>query len=139
MYGVFHGFSEWYKLPNVNQIEPEIFESMAYINLKKISGGSRANLAKIAKAYQQSKGLILKQIEVFKPDVVIFCGMTMHLLSADLGIEKKAINKDCKYAYYTKLKSTVYINTYHPAQMRITHKDHYAAIMEACKKGLSLE
>ena len=138
MHGVFNEFPEWGALPNVDKIDPKIFESMAYINLKKIPGGSRANPVKITKAYQQSKELILKQIEAFKPDVVIFCGMTMHLLSADLGIEKNAIDKSCKYAHCAKVKSTIYINTYHPAQRRIKHRVHYEAIIEACKKGLRL-
>jgi len=138
MYGVSHGFSEWSTLPNVDEIDSKIFESMAYINLKKIPGGSQANPVKIAQAYQQSKELILKQIESFKPDVVIFCGMTMHLLSADLGIDKNSIDKSCKYAHCVKVKSTIYINTYHPAQRRIKHRVHYEAIIEACKKGLRL-
>lgn len=138
MYGIFHGFSQWESLPSVDKIESHTLESIAYINLKKIPGGARANGAMVADAYKQSKGLILEQIRVFKPNIVICCGMTMWLLRSDLGIPNEEVNKDSKYAHYIKRNSIVFIDTYHPAQISINHQVHYEAVIEACKKGLSL-
>lgn len=138
MYGIFHGFPQWESLPSVDKIETHTLESIAYINLKKLPGGAHANGAMVANAYKQSKGLILEQIRVFKPHIVICCGMTMWLLRPDLGIPNEEVNKDSEYAHYTKRNSIVFIDTYHPAQISIKHRVHYEAVIEACKKGLSL-
>jgi len=137
-HGIFNGFPQWESLLSVDKIETHTLESIAYINLKKLPGGARANGAMVADAYKQSKGLILEQIRVFKPHIVICCGMTLCLLRPDLGIPNEDVNKDNKYAYYTKYNSIVFIDTYHPAQMSIKHRVHYEAVIDACKKGLSL-
>jgi hypothetical protein len=137
-HGIFNGFPQWESLPSVNKIETHTLESIAYINLKKLPGGARANGAMVDDAYKQSKGLILEQIRVFKPHIVICCGMTLRLLRPDLGMPNEEVNKDNEYAHYTKHNFIVFIDTYHPAQISIKHRVHYEAVIDACKKGLSL-
>ncbi|MDP1663570.1 MAG: hypothetical protein Q8L79_00450 [Methylobacter sp.] len=137
-YGMLNGFTEWESLPKVDKIENRVLESIAYINLKKIPGGARANGSMIADAYKKSKHLILEQIRVFKPHVIICCGFNMYLLNADLGITDENIKKDIEHAHYTKHDSIVFIDTYHPAQISIKHQVHYEAVIAACKKGFNL-
>jgi len=138
MHGLFNNFSSWESLPNVDKIDELILESIAYINLKKIPGGSRANGHMVSDAYKKSKTLILQQVEVFRPHIVICCGCNMWLLRPDLGIPNEGIMRDVQYADYTKHNSIVFIDTYHPAQTTINAPTHYRAVMNACEKGLNL-
>lgn len=140
-HGIFHGFMPWTSLPTVNDIDPHILEQIAYINLKKLPGKPQAVHFQIDNAFRQSEELIVKQISVFKPQIIIICcGFKLWLLGPALGIldENEKIKRDISFAAYTKHDSVVFIDTYHPAQTSITREAHYEAVIAACQKGLYL-
>lgn len=138
MHGLFNDFLDWEALPEVDDIDGDILESVAYINLKKIPGGARANATRVYASYQKSKVLILKQIDLFMPQIVIIAGNNMHMLIEDLGISHNDIKDDIDYIRYVKHNDVVFIDTYHPAQTTIKQQLHYESIIQACQKGLAL-
>jgi hypothetical protein len=78
----------------------DIFNDIAYINIKKTPGQSGSYDPEIRDAYKLNKELIWKQINAFKPDVVI-CGGTYKYFQND-------INQLCE------IKSLTFINNNHP-------------------------
>jgi len=71
-YGVFNEFPPLNKKVLDNKKEQtEIMKSIAFMNLKKIGGGSSANSAKIRKAVEREKSLIAEEIKIINPDVII--------------------------------------------------------------------
>jgi hypothetical protein len=137
-HGLFNNFLTWELLPELDEIDGDILEYIAYINLKKIPGGAKANSTQIYEAYQKTKNLILSHIKLFEPDIVIVCGENLYLLLDDVGILPNNINKDILHANYAKQNGVLFINTYHPAQRKIKQQVHYEAIMQACQKGIFL-
>lgn len=137
-YGLLNDFVSWEELPELDEIDGNILENIAYINLKKIPGGAQANETKIYEAYQKSKQLIMKQIELYAPDFVIITGNKLSIMAGDLGIDQYNIKSDIQNAKYTKHNDIVFIDTFHPAQRKIKHQDFYESIMQACQMGLSL-
>lgn len=109
---------------NYNQIpsihEKEVYDAIrqiAYINLKKTPGSSVVKDYNIALAYNNNKELILKQIEEYQPQILIF-GNTMKYLFEDLGIKESdktyVDDKTHNTTYYIK-DNKLYIHAWHPA------------------------
>ena len=109
-------------LPEIN--DPLLaFKSIAYINIKKIPGGSSkcrksSSRAILKKEYIKSKDLLREQIETYNPDIII-CGNTLQFFSEDNYFEKsKGVRQPFKegknYCFYP-LKNRLYINIHHPA------------------------
>jgi hypothetical protein len=109
-------------LPEAND-ELEAFKSIAYINIKKIPGGSSkngksSNRSVLKAEYIKNKDLLEKQIETYNPDIVI-CGNTLQFLSEDDYFEKphgsRQPFKEGKQFCYYLLENRLYINIHHPA------------------------
>ncbi|MBK6396686.1 MAG: hypothetical protein IPF75_00070 [Bacteroidetes bacterium] len=82
---------------NVNDTVFDIVKSIAFINVKKIAGGKSTLPTNLRNAYLLNQELLLKQIEVYKPDVVIGGG-TMPLFLKDLNLEEyKEEGNNLKY------------------------------------------
>ncbi len=97
---------------NVNDTVFDIVKSIAFINVKKIAGGKSTLPTNLRNAYLLNQELLLKQIEVYKPNVVIGGG-TMPLFLKDLNLEEyKEEGNNLKY--YIK-DSKVFIDAYHPS------------------------
>jgi hypothetical protein len=96
----------------------EALKSIAYINIKKIPGGSSSVQKEIEQAYNEHKDLLKEQIETYNPDIII-CGNTLQYLSDDNYFPKQNrvelfSTPNGQFCYYA-LKDRLYINTYHPA------------------------
>ena len=95
-------------------------KSIAYINVKKLPGHTTSSESIIAAAYQTYNGLLLRQIELFNPDIVIGGG-TLHHFVHDLklsGIEKSQIGSVSIYSSNNK----IYLQAPHPAVRTSTPK-----------------
>ena len=88
-----------------------ILQKIAFINVSKFAGGTTSNNREISKAYQKHKEILLKQIEVFSPDVIIG-GNTIHNFIDDLGLKDAPEGYD-EYNFWRK-DSKIYIAADHP-------------------------
>ncbi|WP_162504625.1 hypothetical protein [Treponema endosymbiont of Eucomonympha sp.] len=94
----------------------DAFQSIAYINIKKIPGGSEANNDEIQNAYNNHKDLLLEQIEAYKPNIIIG-GSTLHYFAKDLPfreLQPMPMANMSGYNYFCG-KDRLYISAYHPA------------------------
>lgn len=116
-YGIIH-HQQYASLPSIKEAY-EVVKSIAYINLKKTPGTSVSSDSEIASAYQKNKELILKQINEYQPDILIF-GNTMKYLFDDLKIEESSKlyvdEKTHNTTYYIK-DNKLYIHAWHPAYL----------------------
>jgi len=85
-------------------------KKIAYINIKKIGGGSVANKNEIQEHYNFSKELLFEQINEFKPTIIIFGG-TFKFFEKDLNLGKLKSFGSCN----SKTKDgRTYVSAYHP-------------------------
>ena len=92
----------------------DILKNIAYINVKKTSGGSRIHNSSLQNAYNENQEKLYKQINSISPDIIIYGG-TFHLFEKDN-------NK------YLKNKNVKHISAYHPAQSTITQEEYFNRI-----------
>jgi hypothetical protein len=112
----------------------EAFKSIAWINIKKTPGGSKANDAKIRQAFNdpENRKLLLEQIEAYAPDIIIF-GYTLQYFEKDINFrqDKNSMGKSMGKNHYYCTKERLYINAYHPASFKITEKEYCDKIFNA--------
>ena len=116
-YGIFTGYEYddmgWY-------YDPEIYKylfQIAYINLSKMPAYPTSG--NMTSKYNIWRDIVLKQIDLFQPNVIIFGG-TFQYIKEDLGIEASNrihTEEDWKLNVY-KQKDKLYIDTYHPGVRR---------------------
>jgi hypothetical protein len=134
-YGLLNNFILWDDMPSVRE-DVNVFNSIkqiAYINVKKLPGGTTASYSKIKKAYIENKDLLLRQISLYNPDIIIG-GYTLQYFFDDLPIPIKNKKSDGKTAYYPT-NDKLYIDAYHPAVPGsiISEKDYCNGIISAGK------
>ncbi|MBN1639136.1 MAG: hypothetical protein JW866_09220 [Ignavibacteriales bacterium] len=91
------------------------FQSTAVINIKKFPGKITANIKRISEAYENTKHILITQIESYNPQIII-CGNTLSLFEKELDFRNGTrfplgIGKN---GYYC-LPNRIYINAYHPS------------------------
>ncbi|MCH4828636.1 hypothetical protein [Flavobacterium columnare] len=92
----------------------DILNHIAYINVKKTSGGSTIHFSSLEKAYKENKEQLFSHINEINPDIIIYGG-TYYLFETDN--KEMLINKTIKH-----------ISAYHPSQRIITHELYYNQI-----------
>jgi hypothetical protein len=121
-----------------NRNEAEMFKalsSIAYINVKKIPGGSKADNIALQQACNNYNSILEDQIKTYNPDVII-CGNTLSFFPSTTILKrpknrKKTFspNSGSKYCYYP-LADKLYINTYHPSHKSADKEFWYKRIEE---------
>lgn len=111
-YGIFTDYEYddmgWY-------YEPETYKylfQIAYINLSKMPGGTKSG--SMTTKYQIWRDIVLKQFDLYKPDVMIF-GHTFQDVKDDLGIEDKdLILTGNGWVDIYRKDNRLYVDAYHP-------------------------
>lgn len=145
-FGILNNFIEYNNMPSIypndddtKPNEPKVYDAarqIAYINIKKIPGGMKANANTIAKAYRENKELILDQLSTYRPNIVIF-GNTMKYLFEDLGIEERDklyVDENTHNTTYYIHNNTLYIHAYHPAYISVTIDVYCNEIISVARK-----
>lgn len=107
-----------------------ILDNIAFINLKKLPGGSKSIVSEITEHYNKNKyEIILEQIKIFNPDVIIG-GNTISLIIEDL----KQIYTDLEYVKYeassylgisySKAAKLVVYDATHPSYWKINDENY---------------
>lgn len=113
----------------------DVLQKIAFINVSKFAGGTTSNNREISKAYQKHKKILLKQIEVFNPDVIIG-GNTIHNFIDDLGLKDVPEEYD-EYNYWRK-DGKIYIAADHPRRKigRDWEEEYTDSILNIIRKNL---
>lgn len=109
----------------------EVLKRIAFLNLKKVGGGTQAKTNEIIKAAQNDREFIKDQIEIYNPDIVICCGknsksnatiLREYILNGSVSDWVKMKNSLYYYYFETKNKQIPVVSFWHP-QMRGGHKN----------------
>ena len=78
------------KLPWIqdNPAVADILLEVAYVNVSKMPGRSRTNPATLLNLYEKWKSVLLRQVDLYKPDVIVFCGtITLRCFAKDMSLD----------------------------------------------------
>ncbi|WP_162510676.1 hypothetical protein [Treponema endosymbiont of Eucomonympha sp.] len=110
----------------------EDFQSIAYINIKKVAGYDKSVDEEMQNAYDKNKDLLITQIDTYQPDIIIG-GSTLHYFAKDLPfreLQPMPMDNMSGYNYFCG-KDRLYISAYHPAYPKITDKKYCDSIYAA--------
>jgi len=135
-YGILNNL-KWDEIPSIeDQVDMvDVLKSIAYINIKKIPGGSTVSDGTLVMYYDKDKELLLEQINSFEPDIIIF-GNTLKYFQSDLSLDNVNSMNLVEYATYN---DKLLINGYHPNYISrggVNAKEHYSEIKKVCDKYL---
>lgn len=133
-YGIENNFMQMEDIPNINTLD--VFTSIkqiALINVKKIPGGSSSFGKQIALAYKENRHILLKQIELYNPNIIIG-GNTLQYFIKDLAVQNE-LKKKIGNRYYYPEEKKLFIAAYHPnvRPKTISEKDYCNQIINAVK------
>jgi len=140
-YGILNNFVRWSSIPEIE--DNSVFQTIhqiSYINVKKLPNvnSSKSNHIEIADAYQKNRTLLIKQLEIYNPDIIIGGG-TLGYFYNDLLLIKKDKSKIImgdKYCYFDNHR--LYIDAFHPSQISITQQAYVDEIIGAVEKWREL-
>lgn len=95
----------------------EELKKMAYINISKMPGGKTSGVGHLWECYKLWKDILFEQIELYKPDVIIF-GYTFQFFKNDLKIVEKpmySIPDALRGVNAYKKDDMILIDAYHPS------------------------
>jgi hypothetical protein len=108
-------------------------KNIAFVNIKKIPGGSRAVNAELKDFYSKHPSLIHKQIEYYEPNVII-CAGTWDILDdffgEYLGSECEIVKIDEFKTTFYKYKDKILVYTYHPQNISIPKEKYSNTIID---------
>lgn len=93
----------------------------------------------ISKAYNTWKPVLMRQIDFYNPQVIIFCG-TFKFYKADLvGVDSKPIytSQSNSLNIYRKENGALLLDAYHPNQRFVKHEIYVNDILNAIKDFLN--
>jgi len=116
----------------------ELLKRIAYINISKMPGLTNSNRNEIRKEYKIWKSILLRQINIYAPDIIYF-GSTFDYFKADL-VGYKAKPDDSIFVdgmdvvdIYHKDGITL-CDTYHPNQKTVLRKNYIDSLIQAAGK-----
>ena len=129
-YGLLNGFVGFDEIEKIDlKKASEILDYIAFINIKKVPGGSLAYLPEIAEGINPQ--VILKQINDIKPDIVIGGNTLWILAKNNLFLESEELSEESWGLFKNKI---LWVNAYHPGIRTITHKKYYSEIIKLATK-----
>ncbi|TGL04058.1 hypothetical protein EHQ43_11680 [Leptospira bouyouniensis] len=126
-YGILNNFPPVQSISEENLIDS--IRKIAFMNVKKIAGGSTANDAELEHYLNRDKEFILEQIAIIEPDVII-TGIAkdeyLNLLYPNLKLKSSGYD-----ILIGKEKNMKFVSFYHPSY-RVPRAMAYALLKEVC-------
>lgn len=94
----------------------EYLSPISVINLKKTPGGARSKYKEIEKYAESDREFINKQLDIYKPDVIVCCGTGRAFQNQILNTKEKDWIKESNDLWYMWYGGRLVINTWHPQQ-----------------------
>ena len=117
-YSILNGFLIYNDLADLDE-EPfmaQAINQVAVVNTKKMPGTSRSKMKEIEAAFEESKDLLSRQLQLLSPDIVIG-GNTLYMYLKMFGLsEPTGLTPIFKRPYYVK-DGRLFIDAYHPARI----------------------
>lgn len=122
---------EWDEIPYLydNPDTIDVLNSIAFINLKKNPGKSRANTIELYEAYVIYKDLLFKQINLINPDIIIFGGTYLYFKN-DIPNDNF---KHCGSCNVFKIDDKIFVDAYHPQYIGINREKYFTDIITGIK------
>ena len=123
-YGILNDFCLYDEMEYVEK-DPSIldaFKSIGYINVKKLPGMKMSSNDVIARAYQQYKEILHRQIADYSPDIIIG-GSTLQHFFQDLGITPSKMRHEGNVRFAIQ-NGKVFIDAYHPCYWAIPRYEY---------------
>ena len=135
-FGFQRGFPPIVEIPYDNERRREIMKSIAFMNLKKSGGKANADYEEIKRVIVEERELLLKQIDIIKPNIIIGClGKTDYWRYLFPTVEFKDSGFDIKVARVGEYKI---IDYYHPSY-RVPRSMSYALLSAVSKSKVFTE
>jgi hypothetical protein len=130
-YGLFNRLN-WDRMSYIRD-QPDValvLRSIAFINVKKLPGLTRANNGEVLAAHLASREVILQQIRAYEPDYIFGCRPHMAVIMQDLGVPPDQIvtRNSVRYA---RAGNRLLLDICHPAQTTISRERYVNDIPEA--------
>lgn len=111
-FAILNGFKKYEDMDDIedNDSMLNVFKKIAFINVQKFAANTTTNDKDIKAAYKAHSRILLKQIEIYNPDIVIG-GNTMWNFVDDLELKDHHYDE---YEYWIK-DNKLYINAAHPS------------------------
>lgn len=137
-YGILNNFMLFEEMDYISDDESmaDVVKDIAVINVKKLPGYTHTHDSIIRNAYNQHKDVLLKQIEVYNPNIIIG-GSTLSLFYNDLEIGEDNQKKYGSIHYAIK-SSQLFISAYHPGQTQIIRRTYVNDIINCAKQWAGL-
>lgn len=129
-HGILNNFEQFDSMPKIHEDKSicKVLRKIAFINVQKTPAATRSNSIDISQAYDQHKEILIKQLEIYKPQIIIGAN-TLHLFIKDLKLKQENRFKN----HWTK-QGTLFIKTYHPAQTVLKRYDYVNRIINVSKE-----
>lgn len=129
-HGILNNFEQFDSMPKIQDDKTisKALRKIAFINIQKTPAATRTNPNDISQAYDRHKEILLKQLEVYNPNIIIGAN-TLHLFVKDLKLKQEN-----KFKHHWTKEGTLYIKTYHPAQTVLKRDDYVNRIINVSKE-----
>ena len=118
-YAIHHNYITWRKIPQINEEIANELKKSVYININKMPGDKKSPAAHLKRCYNNWRDILIKQIKLYKPDIIIF-GYTFQFFNEDPFFDGykylKTFNDKKWGASAHKKNNLILIDAYHPAQ-----------------------
>lgn len=109
---------------------------ISVINLKKTPGKTTSNDSEIDKFAKDDREFIKNQVEIYRPDLIIFGGTGDLFIKNILNLDTSSWTYVSDYLSYLIYNDTIIVNTYHPA-CRKSKKDLFENIVSPIRDILN--
>ncbi|MBO0934149.1 hypothetical protein [Fibrella aquatilis] len=114
-YGISNNFPPYAEAQDADR-KHEALKSIAFINVKKVCGGSSSNSAIIGEYIIKTRSLLLRQIQEIAPTIIICCFKYNWFVEALFGVENvNTASND--WGFYT-WKGINIVNYFHPSSRK---------------------
>ena len=139
-YGITHGFQRWDDMPYISNAPDlcDVVRSIAIVNAQKLPslGGAKTDFAHIQRSYDKHQVLLHEQIDLLQADIMVFAS-TFWLYRDALGLANVEPMRKQSLDYYFK-GGKLYVDAYHPAQLKHKRNVYVDDIIEAAEEWHSL-
>lgn len=122
-FGILNNAPTWNHIcaQNISTLS-EVFDKIAYINVKKTIGGKVSPDPVVRKAYQSDRDILMEQLTIINPDIIIFGGTYKAGIFDDFVFQtnKKGFIQNIRGAYFYQ-DGRIYIASLHPAARISSH------------------
>jgi hypothetical protein len=137
-YGILNDYCNWDDMPYIKNSPSmcQILDQVAIINANKEPSitGTYTTYKNLNSGFQKYKKIILKQIEVLKPQIHIFCG-TFYLYKDIFALtdDDIVISSNLERCKVWHKNNKLFLDVYHPANRVQRRKNYVNEIIESVK------